>query len=302
MLLTQAIADFVARPDVSPATRTFYRDPLTRIFLPWAEAQGISEAEQITPDVVDAFARQLEGRESRKGGPLSPATRRAYLKAVQQLLSWLKQRHGLEARPDAVPLPSLRKIAREVLSRKEIDALEDAAPTERNKLLIRVMADTGAREGEVASIRLDDLIERSRTYYIRVRGKTVQNRMAPIRPALYRRLKAHAEGKTGRPKTRSPFLFMTSLRRPQGDYEPLTEVGVYRAVKDAVARAEFGRRVYPHLLRHSAITWMLHELHLDPITVSDITGVSVGVIAAHYSHPSDEQRYQRLMQALGELG
>jgi hypothetical protein len=41
---------------------------------------------------------------------------------------------------------------------------------ERNKLPMRLMGDTGAREGEVASLRLEDLIAKERSYFIRIRG------------------------------------------------------------------------------------------------------------------------------------
>jgi integrase len=184
--------------------------------------------------------------------------------------------------------------------RQEIQLLEDAAPMERNKLLIRLMGDTGAREGEVASLRLEDLVAKERSYFIRIRGKTGE-RMPPITPSVYRRLKAYAEGKSGRPRTRSTYLFLTSRRRPGGGHEPLTESGVYQAVKDAVERSGIGRRAYPHLLRHSAITHMVSG-GMHPALVSDITGVSVAVIAQHYSHPTDEQRYHALMRVLDEPG
>src|SRR5262249_34447584 len=53
----------------------------------------------------------------------------------------------------------------------------------------------------------------------------------------------------------------------------------------AAEDAEFDpRRVHPHLLRATAITRMCNsEMH--PAIVSEITGVSVAVIALHYHHP-----------------
>jgi hypothetical protein len=39
-------------------------------------------------------------------------------------------------------------------------------------LIIRIMADIGAREGEVANLRVCDLIARDRTYFLKLRGKT----------------------------------------------------------------------------------------------------------------------------------
>lgn len=291
--LLEAIEEFCRRPDVAPKTRIFYRDPLIRVFLPWAEKRRVRDLADLTGDIVDDFARYLEGRRTKAGTPLATATRRAYLKALQQLLSWLARRYEVGANPKDVPLPSLRKKPRDVLSPPEVDRLEDAAAIERDKLIVRVMADTGAREGEVANLRVADLVVRDgRYHYLRLRGKTGE-RLAPIKPALFRRLRDYSEGKTGRPKTKSLFLFMAHRRRNGGTHEPLTPDGVYQALKDAAERADLGKRVYPHLLRHTAITQMV-AAGMNLVTVSEIVGVSVTVIAQHYAHQTDEQRHEAM--------
>ena len=290
---------FCKRPEIGPKTRQTYRDHLDRFFA-WARECGLSSPEDLTPDAIDQYAHHLEGVTSRTGKPLAVASRRAYLKGVQQFLSWLEKRHGIGVNSRLVPVPGVRRQHRDVLSRDEIQRLEDAARIERDKLMIRLMADTGVRLGEVASVRLDDLIMRDRYTAVRVRGKTGE-RVAPVTPALYRRLAAYADGKTGRPRTRSPYLFMAHRRRPgHQEFEPLTEEGVYQAIKDAVERAELGRRVHPHLLRHSAITYLLVERRMDALMVSDICGVSLSVIQSHYRHPTDQQRYEAVMRAMGE--
>jgi len=48
-----------------------------------------------------------------------------------------------------------------VLSRDEIQAMEDAAVTERDKLIVRLLADTGIRVGELVRLPLNDLIKRT---------------------------------------------------------------------------------------------------------------------------------------------
>ncbi|HEV2953938.1 MAG TPA: tyrosine-type recombinase/integrase, partial [Candidatus Dormibacteraeota bacterium] len=84
--------------------------------------------------------------------------------------------------------------------------MEDAPSTERDKLIIGVLADTGIRVGELVNLTTGDLIERDRTHYLRARGKTGE-RMVPI-PRLFRRLQRFAE--KGRPKDAgSDRLFIT---------------------------------------------------------------------------------------------
>jgi site-specific recombinase XerD len=280
--------------------RDSYGSPIRRTFLPWCQANGIERVEDLVPEVIERFAAELGQRQTAKGSPLRPPTIRAYLKAVQQLLRWASSQKGVSAvRASEMPLPRLRRQHREVLSREEIDRLEDFARIERDKLIVRVMGDTGAREGEVANIRIGDVLVRDgRYYYLRLRGKTGE-RFAPIRPALYRRLRAYAEGKTGRPRTTHDRLFMAERRRNSGDYEPLTPDGIYQAVKDAADRAKLGRRIYPHLLKHSAITHMVAS-GMNLVTIAEIVGTSVAVIAQHYAHQSDEQRWAAMMKVYSD--
>jgi integrase len=283
---------------ISPRTaQNFYGYPLRSLLLPFCQGAGVREVGELGPEVVDRFAAELHGRTTRAGRPISRQTVLAYLKAVKHFLAWAQER-GEPVDAGQVQLPRARRIRRDVLTPQEVQQLEEGARTERDKLIIRLMAEAGMREGEVASLRTSDMIAKEgRYFFLRVRGKTGQ-RMAPVRAALYRRLRAYVEGKTGRPRTRDDHVFIAERRRPGGDYEPLTESGLYQAIKDAVARSGLKRRIYPHLLRHSAITDLAARRHLHPGLVSEITGVSVQVISQHYLHPTEEETWEAVMRAL----
>src|SRR5262249_14932342 len=231
------VDEFCRRSEIAPKTRAFYRWNLERLLVPFCEREGLTQPQELTPDVIEQLAFEVDAYRKADGQPLARASRRAYMKALQQFLGWLKERHGVQG-PDSrsVPVPLKQKIRRTVPSREEIQALEDAAPTERNKLIIRIMADTGAREGEVAGLFCDALVAKSgRYFYLEVAGKTGR-RTVPISPQLHRRLVAYREGRTGRPRSRSPFLLLSRTA------QPLTVTGVYQVVKDCVARAELERR------------------------------------------------------------
>lgn len=263
--------------------------------MPFAEARGAQKAEDLTPELINEFARQVnQQRNVYTNEPLSKASIKNYMKAVQQLLSYLKQQQQAAVEPKRVPLPLVRKVHREILSREEVDQLEAVAPRERDKLVIRLMADTGMREGEVVSIRLDDLVAKDRQRFVRVRGKTGE-RMAPIRQELYRRLQGYA--RQGRPRDAHSNRLFLSERKFRGEWRPLGEDGVYRLFEDAADRLQFPRRAYPHLLRHSAISWMVREGMAAPI-VSAVTGASIQVVMAHYFHSTDEAGWEALMKIL----
>src|SRR5207244_1613799 len=77
----------------------------------------------------------------------------------------------------------------DVLTRDEIERLEDAAPTERDKLIIRLLADTGIRVGELCGLRPEDIVRsQDRRTFLKVRGKGSKERLVPLAPPLVRRL------------------------------------------------------------------------------------------------------------------
>jgi len=82
------------------------------------------------------------------------------MRAVNHLLNWYRAT-GEEA-PGHAQLPRIPKRLVDVLSREEIQAMEDAAQTERDKLIIRLLADTGMRVGELVALRSQPLCEGAR--------------------------------------------------------------------------------------------------------------------------------------------
>jgi integrase len=75
----------------------------------------------------------------------------------------------------------------DVLDSEEIDRLEAAAGTERDRLILRILADCGLRAEEVCSLQMDDIIRRDRQAHLRVHGKGDRDRLVPLPPTLLRR-------------------------------------------------------------------------------------------------------------------
>jgi integrase/recombinase XerD len=192
-----------------------------------------------------------------------------------------------------------------VLSREEIQAMEDRATAERDKLIVRVLADTGIRVGELVNLTVHDLVERDRSHYLRVGGKTGE-RMVPV-PRLYRRLLRLAQ--RGRPRDVPSDRLFISLRRrpggdhgppPGGDHGPLTASGVEQVIQDLGTQASIGKRVYPHLLRHSYATWALTR-GMNPIMLAHILGhTSLAMIQNVYSHLTPNDTYEAMVRTLAE--
>jgi site-specific recombinase XerD len=275
---------------LSPRTyRDAYGYPLTRVLLPFCERQAITNLDQLDGRALDRLASELYDRDP----PLSKASVKSYLKSVNQLLSWW-EKETEKSKGGRAQLPKLRKPLREVLSRPQLADLEGAAPAERDRLIIRLLADTGARESEIARLGISALVERDRTYFVKVKGKTGE-RMPPVSPALFRRLKHYAE--KGRPRDAESEQMFVTLRRRRGGYQPLTESAVYQVVRTAAGRGGFEGRLYPHLIRHSAITWMVSR-GMQPVAICDIVGCSLPVVMEVYTHLGDEQRYRAMMDVM----
>lgn len=284
---------------LSPNTlQNSYGYPLRKVLLPYCEKERITELAGLTSRALDRLAGHLMD----VGGPRGPLSRHsvhAYIRAINHFLAWAKREgEPVQARAQ---LPRLPKSVLEVLSREEIQSMEDIASTERDKLIIRTLADTGIRVGELVKLRTGDLQSQGRQHYLRIRGKGSKERLVPI-PRLYPRLRRYAD--RGRPKdTTSDRLFISLKRRPEsmgGAYEPLTESGVQQLVRNLAATAGIRRRVYPHLLRHSYITWAIRR-GMHPVQIRQIVGhESTAMIDRVYTHLVPQDAYAAAMKLYAE--
>ncbi len=162
--------------------------------MPWAARTGPDRLESVTPRALEVLAAEPLDPERVQGrGPLTLYTVHSYLGAVNQCFRWGRQEG--EPVPDraAAPLPSRPKNLRLILERTDIERLEQLASTERDRLLVRVLADTGIRVGELVGLHCDDLLVRARGSFLLVRGKGDRDRHVPIRPELARPLQRYIE-------------------------------------------------------------------------------------------------------------
>jgi integrase len=185
------------------------------------------------------------------------------------------------------PLPRF-----EVLSREEIAKLENTARNGRDKLIIRVLVDTGVRVPELCGLRTRHLMERDHRRYLRVRGKGDKDRLVPFR--------SYREG----PRDSSaadPFSVSSadcSSASPAVGRRRVGLADTLRSRADASLGGGFERRVYPHLLRHSFATWQLSR-GMNPILLADLLGRSrLVMIHRVYAHLTPSDAYEAIVPAL----
>ena len=272
-----------------------YGYPLRQVLLPFCQREGIKEPAELNNRALVRLTNELLERTGPSGRPLSRHSVHAYMRAINHLISWAAG-EGEEIKAKA-PLPRLPKRLVDVLSRDEIARMEDVAKAERDKVVIRVLADTGIRVGELVALRPADLVTMTRGNFLKIQGKGARERLVPISPGLYRRLQRYAD--RSRPAdTRSDRLFLALRRSVAGDFEPLTVSGVSQLLKVNAEAARIRKRVHPHLLRHSFATWALTR-GMNPLTLAQILGhSSLAMIQNVYAHLTPADSYDALLKAL----
>lgn len=256
-----------------------YGYSLRSVLLPWLAANSIETMDQIDGRVLLRWQGDLL---TRPGKPLSRYSIRSWMRNANMFLRWAEANGEIAAsvRGKATKVP---RVLIDVLTREEIDLMERTAKTERDKLIVRILADTGIRAGELLGLRVGDLIERDRNFYLRVTGKGSKERMVPV-PRLGVRIRRFMRSETGR-------LFLSLNRKPSGQREPLTLSGLQKQIRALAREAGIPKRVHPHLLRHSYATWALSR-GMNPIQLADILGhVGLTMIQRNYAHLSSRDAY-----------
>jgi integrase len=294
----------------SPRTLDIYGRTLRGILLPFCEREGVRSLAELTDRHLDRLGNELltVGNAFAGGGmrtrPLSPASVHAYMRGINGFLGWARKR-GEEVDPRAkAPLPKLGRRMPDTLDREEIRAMEDAAVTERDKLIIRLFADTGIRLGELLGLRASDIVERRKgEWQLKVRGKGSKERFVPLRPSLRMRLSRYAA--RGRREATSERIFVSLRARAAsrgGGYAPLTASGVQQMIRTVAAQVPVRKEggVHPHLFRHSFATHALRS-GMNPLQLQQILGhETLDMITNVYSHLTPTDAHQAVMRMLAE--
>jgi integrase/recombinase XerD len=274
-----------------------YRFSLERIFLPWCATNGITEPSGLTQRILDRFTSHLYEKGGRSGKALSKYTIHTYARHVRQFLKWAKRQGEFsgKAKPQ---LPRLPRTVREVLDRAEIDRLEGAATNERNRLMVRILADGGMRLGELCGLTTDPIRRDGRRAFLKIRGKAEHERLVPIQPDLVRRIERFIKDRSNDAK--GDRLFLSSRRGRDGRYSPLTDSGVEQFVRGLAYRAGITKRVYPHIFRHSYATEALRR-GMNPVQLAAILGhSSLRMIDSVYAHLNTTDAYDAMLKMFSE--
>jgi len=252
--------------------RRNYSQATTRRYLRFVErfAQHFGKSpDKLSPDPIRTYQAYLL-----KVRKLDPGSVENHVAALRFFFLHTLHRH--EFRP-FLPYPKTRRKLPKILSQEEVTRLIDASSSLFEPTLLMVLYGTGMRRSEVAGLKLAD-IDRQRMVIHVVNGKGGKDRDLPLSPTLLETLRAHW-------RWLKPQVYLFPSRMHRDREPPITDKIVWRACTEAANRAGLGKRVTPHLVRHSGATHLL-EAGTDLRTIQLLLGHEDLEVTARYLHLS----------------
>ena len=268
----------ISQRRASPHTIAAYRDTL-RLLLGFAASRT-----RIPPcrlDIADldapVIAAFLDHLEHQRGN--STRTRNARLAVIHSLFGYAALRHPEHAadiaRVLAIPSKRADQAVVTFLTDPEAEALL-AAPDRatrtgrRDHAWIQLAIQTGLRASELTGLTCRD-VHLGAGSYVACHGKGRKDRITPLTPATATNLRAWLAERAGKPE--DP-LFPTTRGGPMSSDALQQRLAVHAATAGRGCPALAGKKLTPHVLRHTAAMRLLHA------------GVDITVIALWLGHES----------------
>ena len=172
-----------------------------------------------------------------------------------------------------IPLPKRTKKLPKVISLEEIEKLIDATNNLKHKLLIKFLYSSGLRVSELIKLKVNDLDVEN--FVVRVNsGKGNKDRLSIFAHSLKEDLLKYLCGR----KEQNQYLF-------DGRNGHITVKTVQKILENAAIKAKIGKKVTPHMLRHSFATHLL-ESGIDIRYIQKLLGHSNLRTTEIYTHVS----------------
>jgi integrase/recombinase XerD len=189
---------------------------------------------------------------------ISPGTLKVELAALKFLYA---KTLGRPSEVAWISWPRQPRALPRVLSRDEVLALLDAAPSPLYRAIMLVMYGAGLRVGEAVALQVRDIDAARRIIRI-TRGKGAKPREVALDAKLLAALREYWR------KTTPPLPYLFAGPRSG---RPVAPKSVRTAIRRAARRAGLRKRVTPHMLRHSFATALL-EMGTDIRVIQHLLG------------------------------
>jgi len=300
MRLLDAVTELQYSKDWTPTTARWYTSRLN-LFLTWAEAQGVTTIDAVTPALVRRYVAYLQSRPARNRARLDTHTIHGHVRIIRTLLFWAAAENLIDEQiPRRIKPPRKEEKVLQILSDRQIALLFRAASQTpmplRDTALLSLLLDTGCRASELCGLTLADVTFTPEAAWILVHGKGKKQREVALgkkaRLALSRYLHRARYGE-------SPRVFL-------GKKGPLAPEGLDRLLyrlRDLAGADEFeGVSVAAHRWRHTHAVKAL-EAGMDVYAVSKQMGhAEIGITTNYLKAVSQRQLRQMTISPLDMMG
>lgn len=220
-----------------------------------------------------------------------PATVNRKLAALSTLFRWAGEAKLVTSDPTAdISGVEQQAVAPKALSEVAMNKILRKAKESgnlRDHALLELLAATGLRAAEAASLTLGDLSLGERSGWVTVQlGKGRRRRKVPVHLRARKVLNAYLQHEQlADPTTRAVHAGEPLFRSRSG--EPLTPYALWYTVKKYARLAEV-EGVTPHTFRHSVATRLVRDPQVDMVTAATFLGHSRLDTTARYSRPSED--------------
>lgn len=288
-VLNRYVSYLEVEKNASPYTVRNYSSDLID-FLNFLRDKGVNSLKEVDRHILRDYLSRLTDR------GIVKASLARKLSAIRSFYRYLMREGILSQNPlEGTSSPKQDKRLPSFLTIEEVKRLLSAPDLStpqglRNRALIELIYASGLRVSELAKLNLEQLDLDSRE--IRVWGKGSKERVALMGKPAASALASYL--KEGRPKLlgqkKSSALFINR----QG--ERLIERRVQKIIEECAKGAGIGKRVYPHLLRHSFATHLL-DGGADLRVVQELLGHSSLSSTQVYTHVTRSQAKKIYLKA-----
>lgn len=182
----------------------------------------------------------------------------------------------------------------DLITEEEFQAMMNACTNSRDRAFISLLYESGARIGEIGSMRIKDVsFDEYGTIIWLPRSKTIKRKLRVVYSSIYL-----AEWLTDHPLKEDPeaplWIKLSGKRRLQAiEYKD-----VQNQLKKIAKRAGIKKRIYPHLFRHTRATRLLAKVP-ESIGAKYMGWVNGSKMVGVYVHLSSEDVDEAILQMHG---
>ena len=255
-----------------------------------------------TSDILD-YQLHLNRFQTRNGRGLSVKTQNYHLIALRAFMKYLVKQDIPALSPEKIELKKIEDRQVDFLTPEEMERLIDAVDLGkkaglRNRAILELLYSTGLRVGELISLDRHQIDFQRREFTIR--GKGGKLRLVFLSPRCCEWLDRYLRS---RDDAFSPLFISTGRTREDvslnlGEKRRLTAYTVQTVVRKAALMAGIGKKVTPHVIRHSFATGLLYR-GADLRAVQDMLGhasITTTQIYTHSTNPRLREIHEKYHQ------